>query len=217
MSDELIRYNRIKSFIFQPQSYLSFGTLGYNLKDNEIIVIQSILTQEYFDGLVAATINKYVKYNTYDTAEPIIHQIYENELDLDNVINPEEERDCVTELSTHIASMKWRPCFPSDFNELKYENSMEINRQKHELELISKSHIKELEECKASLSSRVSELESALNNKVTEVESLNVKISELQNGSSSVDSELQSKISELEDSQSSSQLLSSRVSELESE
>ena len=123
MSDELIRYNRIKSFIFQPQSYLSFGTLGYNLKDNEIIVIQSILTQEYFDGLVAATINKYVKDNTYDTAEPIIHQIYENELDLDNVINPEEERDCVTELSTHIASMKWRPCFPSDFNELKYENS----------------------------------------------------------------------------------------------
>ena len=37
MADELIRYNRIKSFIFKPQSYLSFGTIKYNLRDNEII------------------------------------------------------------------------------------------------------------------------------------------------------------------------------------
>ena len=78
MTDELIRYNRIKSFIFQPQSYLSFGSLGYNLKDDEIIVIQSLLTSEYFDGLIPETINKYVAYNTYDTANPIISQVYDN-------------------------------------------------------------------------------------------------------------------------------------------
>jgi hypothetical protein len=44
MSDELIRYNRIKSFMFQPQTYLSFGNISYNLRDNEIILIQSTLT-----------------------------------------------------------------------------------------------------------------------------------------------------------------------------
>ena len=49
MADELIRYSRIKSFIFQPQTYLSFGSIGYNLRDNEIIVIQSLLTKDYFD------------------------------------------------------------------------------------------------------------------------------------------------------------------------
>ena len=87
MTDELIRYNRIKSFIFQPQSYLSFGSLGYNLKDDEIIVIQSLLTSEYFDGLIPETINKYVAYNTYDTANPIISQVYDNKINVNETVN----------------------------------------------------------------------------------------------------------------------------------
>ena len=36
MADEIIRYKRINSFIFKPQSYLSFGTIKYNLTNNEI-------------------------------------------------------------------------------------------------------------------------------------------------------------------------------------
>ena len=35
MADELIRYSRIKSFILEPQSYLSFTNLSYNLNDDE--------------------------------------------------------------------------------------------------------------------------------------------------------------------------------------
>ena len=76
IADELIRYSRINTFIFQPQTYLSFGNIGYNLNDNEIIMVQSILTQEYFDTLVPAVINKYTKYNSYDESEPSITQIY---------------------------------------------------------------------------------------------------------------------------------------------
>ena len=93
MTDELIRYNRIKSFIFQPQSYLSFGSLGYNLKDDEIIVIQSLLTSEYFDGLIPETINKYVAYNTYDTANPIISQVYDNKINVNEVENAKDKTE----------------------------------------------------------------------------------------------------------------------------
>jgi hypothetical protein len=64
MADELIRYSRIKSFIFQPQTYLSFGSLGYNLRENEFIIIQSLLTKEYFDDLTPEVVNNYAKYNT---------------------------------------------------------------------------------------------------------------------------------------------------------
>ena len=67
MADELIRYNRIKSFIFKPQAYLSFGQLKYNLRDNEILILQDLLNQEFFDNLIPADINRYAKYNTYDT------------------------------------------------------------------------------------------------------------------------------------------------------
>ena len=68
MADELIRYNRIKSFIFKPQAYLSFGQIKYNLRDNEILILQDLLTQEFFENLIPADINKFAKYNTYDTA-----------------------------------------------------------------------------------------------------------------------------------------------------
>jgi hypothetical protein len=66
MADELIRYSRIKSFIFEPQSYLSFRSLDYNLKENEVILIQSLLTQEYFKGMIPVVSNKYVKYKSRD-------------------------------------------------------------------------------------------------------------------------------------------------------
>jgi hypothetical protein len=61
MADELIRYNRIKSFMLQPQTYLSFGNIGYNLRDNEIIMLLSLLTQEYFEINIPTVINKYFK------------------------------------------------------------------------------------------------------------------------------------------------------------
>jgi len=79
-ADELIRYNRIKSFMFEPQMYLSFGKVDYNLRDDEIIIMQSLLTQEYFDSLIPAQVNKYVKHNTRDDAKPLLSQVYENKV-----------------------------------------------------------------------------------------------------------------------------------------
>jgi hypothetical protein len=78
IADEIIRYSRIKSFMFQPQFFLSFGNINYNLRDNEIIMIQSSLTQEYFESIVPTIINNFVKYNSYDEVEPIIRQVYDN-------------------------------------------------------------------------------------------------------------------------------------------
>jgi hypothetical protein len=126
MADELIRYNRIKSFIFKPQSYLSFNEIQYNLRDNEIIVLQSLLTQEFFDGLDIsrfAMINKYAKYNNYDNAQPIITQNYDNKIILDEIINPNNIRDCFPSEEKNISSKYWRNCFPLNYSELVYSNS----------------------------------------------------------------------------------------------
>lgn len=82
MADELIRYNRIKSFMFEKQTYLSFGKVNYNLNDNEIIILQSLITQEYFEGLALTKMNNFAKYNSYDEAEPIISQTYVGQVNL---------------------------------------------------------------------------------------------------------------------------------------
>ena len=78
LADELIRYNRIKLFMFEPKIFLSFSDINYNLNDNEIILLQSLLTKEYFDNLVPIIDNKYISFNTYDTVEPNKSINYDN-------------------------------------------------------------------------------------------------------------------------------------------
>ena len=123
MADELIRYNRIKSFIFKPQAYLSFGQIKFNLRDNEMLILQDLLTQEFFENLIPADINKYAKYNTYDTAKPITNITHKREFELDEVINPNHERDCFPSESASIKSRVWKPCFPSNYKEIAYSGN----------------------------------------------------------------------------------------------
>jgi len=120
MADELIRYNRIKSFMLQPQTYLSFGNIGYNLRDNEIIMLQSLLTQDYFENIIPVIVNKYVKNNSYDEAEPLITQPYDNVVaSLDEAIGRKHTNECKT-LKKKIGSGKWNKCFPDIFKEIQY-------------------------------------------------------------------------------------------------
>ena len=122
MADELIRYNRINSFIFQPQvsRFVSFDDLGYNLKEDEIIIIQSLLNQEYFEGLEIQETNTFIKYNTYDNAEPIKGQKYDNEVNIEEIIYPEELNECAIVDKKEISSEVWKNCFPSTFGEYEY-------------------------------------------------------------------------------------------------
>ena len=123
MADELIRYNRINSFMFQPQTYLSFGNIGYNLNDNEIIMIQSLLTQEYFETLVPAVINKYTKYNSYDEAEPSMTQLYDNTASRKKTDVTDAICDA-PKINDNIASGIWKKCFPNTYKELEYSKSV---------------------------------------------------------------------------------------------
>ena len=79
VADELIRYNRIKMFMFEPKVFLSFSDIKYNLNENEIILLQSLLTQDYFEDLVPKPDSKYITFNTYDTVEPNTSIKYDNE------------------------------------------------------------------------------------------------------------------------------------------
>jgi len=121
MADELIRYNRIKSYILQPQTFLSFGNIGYNLRDDEIIMLQSLLTQDYFESLVPTIINKYVRYNSYDEAEPIITQKYDNFVEKGKDLSQEI---CNKTISNKISSTIWNKCFPNNYNEITYSKTV---------------------------------------------------------------------------------------------
>jgi hypothetical protein len=130
MSDELVRYSRIKNFMFQPQTYLSFGNVGYNLRDDEIIMIQSLLTQEYFETLTQNITNPYVNYRSYDEADPILTQSYDNIVkSLEPIRNSINENDCLTIKKTKITSHIWSEIFPPSYNEIRYDKHIACTYQ----------------------------------------------------------------------------------------
>ena len=181
MADELIRYNRIKSFIFKPQAYLSFGQVKYNLQDDEIIVLQDLLNQEFFENLIPADINRYAKYNTYDTAEPILTQAYKKDIELDEILNPYHVRDCVKTAPRVISSIFWKKCFPSDYKEIGYTDSNYCSMYLI-IDLVNEFKNKKItiEDIKDDLIDEYSKLTDNFNNKYIEEQIIDILIEESQ-------------------------------------
>ena len=123
IADEIIRYNRIKLFIFKPKAFLTFSTLKYNLRKDEVILLQSLLTQDYFDDLTVSPVNEYVKYNSYDSAQPLKTQAYSSSMDLGTVEEEKDTIDCGIP-KKHILSnkSKWKKSLPQGSIELEFSN-----------------------------------------------------------------------------------------------
>ena len=92
LADELIRYNRIRVFMFDRKIF-PFMNVGYNLRQDEIILSQTMLISGYFNNLKPMIENKYANFNTHDTADPILTELYESIYDS----HQEERQICLTE------------------------------------------------------------------------------------------------------------------------
>ena len=92
LADELIRYNRIRVFMFDKKIF-PFMNVGYNLRQDEIILSQTMLISGYFNNLKPMIENKYANFNTYDTADPLLTELYESIYDSHH----EERQICTTE------------------------------------------------------------------------------------------------------------------------
>ena len=117
ISDELVRYNRIKSFIFEPKSFITLSNIDYNLHDNEIILLESLLSNEYFEDIRETQSNKYVTKNTFDTTQPIQSQKYSNEVNSVSINN--DENDCELKPTVNLHG-RWFKNFPKDSRYIEY-------------------------------------------------------------------------------------------------
>jgi len=132
MADELIRYNRISSFIFKPNSYLSFVKIKYKINPDEIILLEEMI-KDYYNEISEAKINNYfkkntyyLKGNTYDTANPIISQKYPNLEILNDVINPVYNKDYEISEPQNIFNRYPRQLFPKNYKEITYFGNNEV-------------------------------------------------------------------------------------------
>ena len=72
---------------------MSLESVDYKLKDNEIILLDSLLNIEYFDYLVVQENEKYARYKTYDTTQPLHSINYVNNERLNDLLKPIDDID----------------------------------------------------------------------------------------------------------------------------
>ena len=132
LADEIVRYSRIKSFIFNPKTVLTFTTLKYNLRENEIILLQSLLTQEYFENINASPVNQYITLNSYDTTQPVKAQNYSNTESFE-AFNKFEAQDIPNDTCSKaliyketITSDYWHKVFPGNYKEIVYQSDPKV-------------------------------------------------------------------------------------------
>ena len=130
MADELIRYKRIQQFMLHPKTYLNISDIEYQLNDNEMIILESLLTSEYFKQLEPY----YTVGNsriTYEIANPLKSQKYANDISIDTqkelleeqekTFNDEFEIECIQEkrdIIGNISSSIWKQIFPKTAKEI---------------------------------------------------------------------------------------------------
>ena len=119
MADELIRYSRIRSYIFEPQAFLSFGRIDYNLGEDEIIINQSMLTPEYLSSLEPLPDNSFASNNTFQTADPIDSVKYSNVFEGELEVKDDSIYTAKQEVLPRIWG-KYFPFFPSGAKEILF-------------------------------------------------------------------------------------------------
>jgi hypothetical protein len=97
IADELLRNNRIRLFMTEPENYLNITDNEYKVNDDEFILLQSTLQTDYLKSEPAYNTSKYIHNINYDTAEPQITQRYSTDaISLEKQGEMLEERETVT-------------------------------------------------------------------------------------------------------------------------
>jgi hypothetical protein len=126
IADEIIRNKRISFLILNSTSFVSFSEINFNINDNEIILLKSLLKTYFNKPLIKIPKNKYINHTTYDDAQSMkeykkdTHE-YINNIKDDAIFNISF---CNTTFPTELKSV-WQKTFIEGTNEIIY-NSNEI-------------------------------------------------------------------------------------------
>ena len=128
LADELIRYSRIRIFILNPRQFLSFQQMSYNLKEDEIILLEDILYGDYFEDIIPQYINPFIdSKNIFDIVEPSVSIPYKDTFILDTMVNTKSINECLVtkksneklKLEAYLRARKLSP----DFTLLEFKHN----------------------------------------------------------------------------------------------
>jgi hypothetical protein len=139
LADELLRYERIRVFMLEPKRFLNIGNANFEINEDELFLLESVLQKDYFTDLVPYSKNSYVKNIEYDNAQPSETTNYSNKLSLEMQDKMKKETkanevkvsdyivDCIKETRQRVIGNEkagsWKPLFPTHVQEIIFEKS----------------------------------------------------------------------------------------------
>tara|TARA_B110000046_G_scaffold137092_1_gene143342 strand:- start:16576 stop:23028 length:6453 start_codon:yes stop_codon:yes gene_type:complete len=113
--NELINYPRIRTFILNSSKFLSFRETSYNLRDDEIILLEGLLYEGYFEDIVVDKKNNYVGDKTnWITAKPSKSLPFENNFTISYKFKARNVNDCIVTVKKDMKLIN------GNFNELGF-------------------------------------------------------------------------------------------------
>ena len=130
LSDEICRFHRVRSFLFNSQ-YLQFSNLDYNLLNNEVLLIHTDIQGEYFDNLPINNINKFVNFIPHNIANSIasknnakLVELKDQELQNEIYNESEMEKICVKETIAIRNEININNIFDDNYKEIKINDNL---------------------------------------------------------------------------------------------
>lgn len=132
LADDLVRNERVRLFMLNTRNYTNVGNVEYNIKGDEFIIAQSVLTTDYFQNMETFETNKYTANSVFDSAQPSISALYPNgpipyseQYKEKELVVVQKEMDCVVEEKEIIGNNRnfWKRNFPANAREIVYRES----------------------------------------------------------------------------------------------
>jgi hypothetical protein len=82
LADELLRYKRIQQVVLHPRQKILQSKNEYDISEDEILILQSSLNDEYYNELEPYHTNPYISYVGPSITNPIQTQKYDNKIKL---------------------------------------------------------------------------------------------------------------------------------------
>ena len=132
IADELLRNNRVRLFMFDPEKYFNLVDVQYHINTHEFILSQTALHGNYFTDMKTFNTTDFVQNTNYDTAMPSVSQLYSNaqisvqEQYAEPVVS-EETVECIEDPAREIVgNMRsiWKRSFPKTALEIVYKNTV---------------------------------------------------------------------------------------------
>jgi hypothetical protein len=143
MADELVRYNRIRIFMFNPKTYMNITNTDLQINNDELFLLESRLVREYFRNIIPYNKDKYINNIEFDNAHPELTQPYVNKVDIEEQHSmtiaaakytdkiDDYILDCISQTKSRVIGNEkfgsWRPIFPVDTKELIFNNTIECS------------------------------------------------------------------------------------------